>query len=416
MHPSNIVLLEFHPERDELCYGKELRDGLSVALGTGSSLWLANDESVSLERLTVCEEDSTGRSSFTREHRQYALHDYLDLPMPPHGAEQDDINEADIEGLACDGKYLWLAGSHSLRRKQPRAGDGARKASKRLASVSADGNRYLLARIPVLPDGDGYTLAREATHKDKPRRAALLRGDEHGNELTALLRQDEHLGPLLAIPGKDNGFDIMGPQPVRGISAPVISPDGRSVAFVALNDVWVMRIGQAPVRLTHDTARDAGPQFTPDGLSVYFSTEKDNAGALAIDQIEIGSMKRTRLAAVRAQSMYAPKMSPAGDRIAYSTSAGQIDIWDMASRTSRSVVTASGPLVSRPSWLPDGMKVARDGTLVCSVPGGMMILTPEAEPLGLISTGAPIANCAFGERGRALYLSLIHISEPTRPY
>lgn len=157
--------------------------------------------------------------------------------------------------------------------------------------------------------------------------------------------------------GKDHGFDIMGPQPVRGISAPVISPDGRSVAFVALNDVWVMRIGQAPVRLTHDTARDAGPQFTPDGLSVYFSTEKDNAGALAIDQIEIGSMKRTRLAAVRAQSMYAPKMSPAGDRIAYSTSAGQIDIWDMASRTSRSVVTASGPLVSRPSWLPDGKKV-----------------------------------------------------------
>ncbi|WP_277984430.1 SMP-30/gluconolactonase/LRE family protein [Sphingomonas faeni] len=55
--------------------------------------------------------------------------------------------------------------------------------------------------------------------------------------------------------------------------------------------------------------------------------------------------------------------------------------------------------------LPDGMKVARDGTLVCSVPGGMMILTPEAEPLGLISTGAPIANCAFGERGRALYLT-----------
>jgi gluconolactonase len=55
--------------------------------------------------------------------------------------------------------------------------------------------------------------------------------------------------------------------------------------------------------------------------------------------------------------------------------------------------------------LPDGMKVARDGTLVCSVPGGMMILTPEAEPLGLISTGAPIANCAFGERGSALYLT-----------
>ena len=55
--------------------------------------------------------------------------------------------------------------------------------------------------------------------------------------------------------------------------------------------------------------------------------------------------------------------------------------------------------------LPDGMKVARDGTLVCSVPGGMMLMTPEAEPLGLIEQGAPIANGAFGEGGRALFMA-----------
>ena len=57
------------------------------------------------------------------------------------------------------------------------------------------------------------------------------------------------------------------------------------------------------------------------------------------------------------------------------------------------------------SGLPDGMKVARDGTLVCSVPGGMMFMTPEAELLGLIEHGAPVANCAFGEGGRALFLT-----------
>jgi len=55
--------------------------------------------------------------------------------------------------------------------------------------------------------------------------------------------------------------------------------------------------------------------------------------------------------------------------------------------------------------LPDGMKAARDGTIICSVPGGMMLLTPEAEPLGLVSTGAPIANVAFGERRRVLYMT-----------
>ena len=68
MHPTNIVLLEFHPERDNLTHDKELRDGLSVALRMGKTLWLANDESVSLERLTIAEKDSTGLSSFAREH------------------------------------------------------------------------------------------------------------------------------------------------------------------------------------------------------------------------------------------------------------------------------------------------------------------------------------------------------------
>jgi hypothetical protein len=252
MHPSNIVLLEFHPERDELCYGKELRDGLSVALRTGSSLWLANDESVSLERLTVCQEDSTGKSSFTRDHRQYALHDFLDLPLPPHGETPDDINEADIEGLACDGNYLWIAGSHSLRRKQPREGDGARKAHKRLASVSLDANRYLLGRIPLVKDGDGHTLARETAHKGKQRSAAMLRGDERGNELTGLLREDEHLGPFLAIPGKDNGFDIeglavAGKHLLLGLRGPVLRGWAVVVEVALVEDVQPGRLRLAPV-------------------------------------------------------------------------------------------------------------------------------------------------------------------------
>lgn len=210
MHPSNIVLLEFHPERDDLSPGKELRDGLSVALRMGDTLWVANDESISIERLTLAAEDSRGKTSFAREHRQYALHDLLTLPLPPRDVDGERINEADIEGLACDGNYLWVTGSHSLRRKRPQADDGVRRTQKRLASVSADGNRYLLARIPVVHDGSHPGLARQAEHKGRRRTAALLRGDEHGNELTALLREDEHVGPFLAIPGKDNGFDIEG--------------------------------------------------------------------------------------------------------------------------------------------------------------------------------------------------------------
>jgi hypothetical protein len=210
MHPSNIVLLEFHPERDDLSPDKELRNGLSVALRMGKTLWLANDESVSIERLTLVEEDSRGQSSFAREHHQFALHDFFDLPLPAFDVEKGRINEADVEGLACDGKYMWVTGSHSLRRKKPDPLDGNKRTHKRLATVSADGNRYLLGRIPMGEQDGVPTLLKEVEHKGKRRTAALLRGDAHGNELTAQLKQDEHLGPFLAIPGKDNGFDIEG--------------------------------------------------------------------------------------------------------------------------------------------------------------------------------------------------------------
>jgi gluconolactonase len=54
---------------------------------------------------------------------------------------------------------------------------------------------------------------------------------------------------------------------------------------------------------------------------------------------------------------------------------------------------------------PDGMKIAADGTMFCSGPGGMWILGPDGEKLGLIEHGAPIANCCFGEDGRTLFLT-----------
>ncbi len=74
-------------------------------------------------------------------------------------------------------------------------------------------------------------------------------------------------------------------------------------------------------------------------------------------------------------------------------------------RNSRVLLDAKGMKARGGAGLPDGMKVARDGTLVCSVPGGMMFMTSHAEPLALVTTGAPIANCAFGEQGRALYMT-----------
>ena len=64
------------------------------------------------------------------------------------------------------------------------------------------------------------------------------------------------------------------------------------------------------------------------------------------------------------------------------------------------------PLVRRGlRGLPDGLKVARDGTLFATGPGGVLVLAPDGRHLGTIRTGEATANCAFGDDGRTLYMS-----------
>ena len=156
---------------------------------------------------------------------------------------------------------------------------------------------------------------------------------------------------------RDRQFSNLGSRTVKGISAPVISPDGQNVAFVALNDVWVMKIGEAPVRLTNDTDRDGNVQWTSDGAAVYFSTERGNGGALAVDQVTVATKARKRLAAIAGKSMVSPKLSPNGDRIAYTTLSGQLEIWTFASNSGALLMPQVSTQLSTPQWLPDASKI-----------------------------------------------------------
>ena len=58
--------------------------------------------------------------------------------------------------------------------------------------------------------------------------------------------------------------------------------------------------------------------------------------------------------------------------------------------------------------LPDGMAIDEGGNLFATGPGGVHIFTPAGERLGRIATGTAIANCAFGEDGRTLFLASHH--------
>ncbi len=57
---------------------------------------------------------------------------------------------------------------------------------------------------------------------------------------------------------------------------------------------------------------------------------------------------------------------------------------------------------------PDGMKVDTKGNLFASGPGGILIFTPQGKHLGTIATGDRTSNCAFGDDGSMLYMTVNH--------
>ncbi|WP_299825887.1 DUF3616 domain-containing protein [uncultured Pontibacter sp.] len=198
---ANKVILQFKHDLS-IVNGKHVRDGLSAAFRTENDLWLSCDERTTIERLSVQQDGSFA------DHTSFELADYLDLPA-------EDKSEIDIEGIGMANNYLWLIGSHSLKRRKPKRHQSIKKQIKRLAEVTSDPNRYVLARIPILKnEATGhYELYKEVDNPQNPGqklRAAQLHGNTTSSLLTEVLQQDEHLGPFMNIPGKDNGFDIEG--------------------------------------------------------------------------------------------------------------------------------------------------------------------------------------------------------------
>jgi hypothetical protein len=178
----------------------DLPRNLSAVEQTGDNLWLGSDEGTTVERLTRKAEHAFGA------HESIDLAPLLTLPAAGQ--------ELDIEGLAFDGAYLWLTGSHSLKRDRPKK-DNAADAIATLGRMVRETNRYVLGRIPCIRDAETgeYGLHKTAADpRDAARTltAAQLFGTARTNLLVDDLDDDLHLARFLSVPGKENGFDIEG--------------------------------------------------------------------------------------------------------------------------------------------------------------------------------------------------------------
>ncbi|MEV0224917.1 amidohydrolase family protein [Streptomyces sp. NPDC050704] len=148
-------------------------------------------------------------------------------------------------------------------------------------------------------------------------------------------------------------------RPVRGIHLPALSPDGRSIAFAALNSLWLADSsgGRAPERLRRSdpTRYLLGPAWARDGRSLLYADDRD--GLLGVHRRDLATGEETVLAT---GGRVHPALSPDGTRLACLDMTGRLVVRDLAAGTERVLATplGAGGLPGRPSWSPDGRYLA----------------------------------------------------------
>ncbi|MGW1608168.1 amidohydrolase family protein [Streptomyces sp. NPDC002285] len=159
--------------------------------------------------------------------------------------------------------------------------------------------------------------------------------------------------------GKTYDFEGAGARPVRALHLPALSPDGRSVAFAALNALWTAGTtgGRAPRKVLQVPATRyvLAPTWTPDGTALVYADDRD--GLFAVRRRDLRSGAETVLAA---GGRVFPALSPDGTRLACLDMSGNLLVRDLPEGAERVLAAplGAGGLPGRPSWSPDGRYVA----------------------------------------------------------
>jgi Tol biopolymer transport system component/imidazolonepropionase-like amidohydrolase len=202
-------------------------------------------------------------------------------------------------------------------------------------------------------------------------------------------------------------FDSTTPRQALGIVRPVISPDGKKIAFAAVGDIYVMTVGGKPENITKDRYLDTDPAWSPDGNQLVYSSDKGGS-LLQLWLRDMATGQERQLTNMSTQPQGA-SWSPDGKRIAFFDvdamwRAASISVVDVATgKVTKIHESLFGP--GMPTWSPDGKRIAL--TMVSPYSksfreGTNQVLTMSAEN-GAGNSGdkwfTPIPNLSIDSRG-----------------
>ena len=156
---------------------------------------------------------------------------------------------------------------------------------------------------------------------------------------------------------KSYDFDSAQPRKVLGLWAPALSPDGKQVAFIALNQLYLMPIGGAPVALTHDFFFKQGPAWSPDGKTLAYVSDRDGIENIYLHDLSKADTTRDKRVSPSQSAQIMPAWSPDGKVVAFQDQTGATYVMDAASGSVKPLAPSTF-FPGRPSFSTNGKTIA----------------------------------------------------------
>lgn len=157
-----------------------------------------------------------------------------------------------------------------------------------------------------------------------------------------------------------------------GVTQTALSPNGKEIAFVVRGEVFVTSVeGGLTKRITNTPQQERNVEFSPDGRSIYYSTERDNSWDIYRAYIErkeepyfyVSTVVREEPLVATEAEEFQPKLSPDGKELAYLEERNVLKVYNIGSKKSRTIVPkgvnfsyADGDQYY--TWSPDGKWIA----------------------------------------------------------
>lgn len=158
-------------------------------------------------------------------------------------------------------------------------------------------------------------------------------------------------------PRKVYNFDSTAIRQVKGIFAPALSPNGQQIAFVALNQLYVMTIGSAPIALTDDTFYKQEPAWSPDGKTLAYVSDKNGIENIYLHDMTSNDTTGDRQVFPSVNAQIMPAWSPDAKLIAFQDQTGATLVMDVATGTVKALAPSTF-FPGRPSFSANGKTVA----------------------------------------------------------